>query len=327
MKIVIVSGCTGFIGSNLAEQLLKDGHIVVGIDDMSTGTYENLDILEKYDNFEFVKCDITDNSDMGYLQYYIKQENHNIQVVFHAAACARIQPAIQNPERTHEVNVTGIFNILQLMRKLKIPKIIFSSSSSIYGLKNEMPQNEDQPADCLNPYSLSKFIGENYIKTFCKMYGMAGVNLRYFNVWGPREFLDGDFAPIVGLFFRKLFQEKKPLTIVGDGRQLRDHTFVGDVVSANIKAMDCSTYLGGEIINIGTGKNCSILELVDMVLKSLELDKSHMIFVPARPAEARDIKADNNKAKRLLGWEPQIFLNQETINMHRDYYKNLWNIK
>jgi len=303
----------------LVDRLIEFGHEVYVIDNFSSGFREYLPI----DDVCFIDADISNYVDLIKYLSWLK----NVDGVFHLAAQSRIQPAIHNPDLAHNNNISGIYNILKLMRELDIPKIVFSSSSSIYGLKNNPPQVETMEVDPLNPYALSKYVGEQYIKVWCKLYGIEGVSLRYFNVWGPREVIHlKDVAPIVGLFFRKLLKDKEPLTIIGDGSMRRDFTSVVDVVDANLRAMRNEQKFQGDVFNIGTGKNYSILELADIVLHSLGYDSSYKEFLPPRPAEAKATKANNEKAKRILGWYPQINL-ENKIDEHRDYYLCKWNIK
>jgi len=319
-KKYIVTGCAGFIGSNLTDRLLKDGHKVIGVDNLSSGFKDYLQIESS--NFIFLEGNIVNYEFLS----RSKKLFNDVFGVFHVAAQSRIQPAIQNPFLAHSNNITGIFNILEIMRDCDIPRMVFSSSSSIYGLKNDCPQREDMEPDCLNPYSLSKYVGEQYIKTWCKLYGIDGCSLRYFNVWGPREVIHlKDIAPIVGLFFRKILLDKVPLTIVGEGSQRRDHTYVSDVVEANVLTMNYKERMNGEVFNIGTGKNYTILELAEMVLKSLGMDESHIEYLPPRPGESRATKANNTKAKEWFGWEPKVFLEQQIEN-HKNYYLNKWNL-
>lgn len=313
MKYVITGGA-GFIGSNLVDRLLKDNHQVVILDNLSSGFLSYVPL--ENNNCKFIKVDISDFDSL------IKHESEykNVNGVFHLAAQSRIQPAVYNPDLAHDNNVVGTYNVLKMMRKNKIPKIVFSSSSSIYGLKNHFPQVESMPPDCLNPYSVSKYIAEQYIKTWCKLYEIDGACLRYFNVWGPREVIHlRDVAPIMGLFFRKLIQEDNPLTIIGDGEQRRDFTHVFDVVDANIKAMEFNKKITGEVFNIGTGKNYSILELANIILKSLGLDESFKEFLSRRPAESRITCANISKAKEWFNWSPKIVLEDEILN-HKEYY-------
>jgi len=274
-------------------------------------------------NLIFIQCDISNKEELKKWNLFFK----DIDGIFHLGGIARIQEGVRNPQRTHEANVTGTFNILEMMRENGINKIVFSSSSSTYGLKNKCPYRENMPVDCLNPYSVSKYIAENYIRTYAKLYGISGINLRYFNVWGSREVLKGELAPVVGLFFRQILFDKSYPTIIGDGLQRRDLTNIVDVVDANIKAMYKNDQkFEGEVFNIGTGRNYNMLELADLILESLGIDKNKKIFIQKRPAELRETLADNSKALKILNWKPTIILEDE-INNHRDYYLKKWDIK
>jgi nucleoside-diphosphate-sugar epimerase len=226
MSKYIVTGGAGFIGSNLVKRLLSDKHIVLIIDNLSSGFIE---YLPKHPYCYFLNADISDYKSLLRFEYLAGNTFKYVEGVFHVAAQSRIQPAIKDPDLAHDNNVTGIYNILKLMKEKEIKKIVFSSSSSIYGLKNGCPQNEEMSADCLNPYSVSKYIGEQYIKTWCKLYGISGTCLRYFNVWGPREPINlSTYNPVIGLFFKQILKEKKPLTIVGDGSMKRDFCLTKD---------------------------------------------------------------------------------------------------
>lgn len=323
MKYFLVSGCCGFIGSNLAEQLLKDGHAVLGIDDMSTGTEDNLNVLWKYGtNFTFMRHNLV----KPFLHLDLPVRPY--ECVFHTSALARIQPSIQNPTDCLDRNLKALMNVLEWMKKFNVKNIVFSSSSSIYGLKNadNLPLKEDYEPDCLNQYSWSKYAGEKLIETYCKLYNMKAVNLRYFNVYGPREVLNaGQYSPVVGLFFKQALQDKVPLTIVGDGLQTRDMTYVTDVVSANIKA---SEFLKEDTIfpdirtwtfNVGTGTEMSILEMVNSIRKILN-EKGIEItfkFVDARPGEARYTRADISRFKGR--WHPSVSI-AEGLKLQAEYY-------
>lgn len=327
-KTYLVTGAAGFIGSNLAERLLKDGHTVVGIDDMSTGTQENLDILEKYKTFTFFKRSISEKWFEEVFDW-IFLFNRKIDCIFHMAALARIQPAIQEPENCLTRNVLGLMNILEAMRKFKIKNIVFSSSSSIYGLKhaNNLPLKEEYEPDCLNQYSWSKYSGEQLIKVYCTLYDLNGICLRYFNVYGERECLNADqYSPVVGLFFQQVLRDKKAMTVVGDGFQTRDMTHVSDVVDANIKAAEqcekwtCSRFKG-EVFNVGTGQDISILDLVKLIQKELRQKGIESLYehIEPRPGESRLTRADISKTKKFLDWEPKDTL-QQNISAHAEYY-------
>jgi UDP-glucose 4-epimerase len=214
--------------------------------------------------------------------------------VFHCAAESRIQPAIQNPLLAIRTNTLGTGVVLQCAREAGVKKVMYSSTSSGYGLINNPPLDETMPDDCLNPYSVSKVSGEKLCKMYDKLFGLNTVIFRYFNVYGPREPLKGSYAPIVGLFFRQL-KAGQSLTIVPDGTQRRDFTHVLDVVKAYILAMKSDVH--GELINIGTGTNYSIKELADMI-------SDNQVMIEPRIGESYITLANITKAKELLGWTP-----------------------
>lgn len=317
---VLTTGCAGFIGSHLCDRLLKDGHEVVGIDKLSTGKMENLPVHER---FTFIRGDVREFNTC----LFSRSTLEGIEAVFHVSAQARIQPTVTNPRLSHNNNIDGTFELLEFMRLHGVKKIVFSSSSSIYG-KNPIPFKEGMPNDCLNPYSMSKFVCEEMIKTYCKLYGIQGISLRYFNVWGPREYIDGEWGTVIGKFFRQVLLEKVPLTIVGDGQQRRDFTYIDDVVDANIKAMDVLGDVNfaypGVIFNIGTGKSHSLSEIATKII--LHCGCGKIKYIPARPAESYETLADISAAKFWLNWEPKVSL-EDRIDQHRDYYKQKWNIK
>jgi UDP-glucose 4-epimerase len=219
-----------------------------------------------------------------------------IDYVFHCAAESRIQPTILNPLGAVKTNVLGTATVLQASREHGIKKVIYSSTSSGYGLKNDPPLNENMPDDCLNPYSVSKVSGEKLCKMYHDLFGLKTVIFRYFNVYGPREPLKGPYAPVVGLFLRQ-FREGKQLTIVPDGTQRRDFTHVDDVVSANMLAMTVDHDRYGEVFNVGTGSNHSVLELAAMI-------SENTVMVEPRRGEAYITLADNRKINEILGWSP-----------------------
>ena len=284
MKLLVTGGA-GFIGSHLVDKLIDLGHIVTCIDDQSSTCNEEFYWNDKAYN---VKASIS--------QYKVlKNCMKRVDYVFHLAAHSRIQPALLNPLECIDVNVLGTANVLQAARECGVKKVIYSSTSSSYGLKNEPPLVETMPTDCLNPYSVSKVAGEELCRMYSELFGLDTITLRYFNVYGDRQPLKGAYAPVVGLF-----QEQKKsgesLTIVGDGKQRRDFTHVDDVVDANIK---CMNDVSNEIINIGTGVNYSVQELADII-------SDDHIYIKERPGECRETLACNSKARSLLGWTPTV---------------------
>ena len=296
----IVTGGAGFIGSNLVDELIKQGHQVVVIDNESASENEQFYWNDKTENYKLDICN------------YEKIEPlfKDVDWVFHLAAQSRIQPAIKNPIRTVRVNCEGTTNVLQASREHNVKKVMYSSTSSYYGLKNNIPAKEDMERDCLNPYSVTKVAGEDICKMYTKLFGVKTVIFRYFNVYGERQPIKGQYAPVIGLF-QKMKSEGKPMTVVGDGKQRRDYTHVSDVVNANILAAENDDVGNGEVINIGTGTNYSVLDLVNMV-------GGEYIHIPERLGEARETLANNILAYKLLGWSPKIKLEEW---MNEGYYE------
>ena len=229
----------------------------------------------------------------------------NVDFVFHLAARSRIQPTIGSPGRCFEVNVVGTQRVLEWSRMNSVKKLIYSGTSSLYGHQNTIPFAPNMPSDCLNPYSMSKWMGEQVCKLYSQLYELDSVTLRYFNVYGPREPIKGKYAPVVGLFKRQA-SEGCPMTIVGDGSQRRDFTYVSDVVKANICAMNSETN-GYRTYNVGTGVNYSILEIADMI-------GSEKIHISSRLAEVKETLADISLTTKDLGWVPEFNLKDKIMS-------------
>ena len=289
----LVTGGAGFIGSNLVDLLLENGHEVIVIDNESSDAHEN---FYWNDQTTQSKADITDFA-------AIRPLFDGVDYVFHLAAESRIQPAILNPTYATEVNVVGTCNVLQACREAGVKRVVYSSTSAAYGLANTPPLSEDMPRDCLNAYSITKCAGEDLVSMYYELYGLETVNLRYFNVYGPRQPLKGQYAPVIGLFLRQK-NAGEPMTIVGDGEQRRDFTYVGDVAMANyLAATSENSECLGQLFNVGTGTNYSVLELAQMI-------GGEYIHVEPRLAEARISLANNDKARSILGWEPTAVLSE-----------------
>lgn len=307
----IVTGGAGFIGSNLVDRLLNDGHEVIVIDNESSDANEQFYWNPLAKNYKY---DVLDYESTRPLY-------EGVDVVFHLAAEARIQPCIINPLKAVQTNTLGTATVLQCSREAGVDRVIYSSTSASYGLKNDPPLREDMPNDCLNPYSVSKVGGEELCKMYTKLYGLKTIVFRYFNVYGERQPIKGQYAPVIGIFLRQK-NYGEPMTIVGDGKQRRDFTHVSDVVQANICA---STFVPEEYIvendvvytkwewgqtyNIGTGENHSVNEIADMIGG----DRTN---IPPRLGEARITLANNSKAKKHLGWNPKIRL-EDWIAEHK----------
>jgi UDP-glucose 4-epimerase len=290
----LVTGGAGFIGSNLVDKLIELGHKVICIDNESAECHEQFYWNPKANNYKY---DICDYEKIAHLF-------NGIDYVFHVASDARIQPAILNPRKSIESNAVGTANVIELARINKVKRFIYSSTSSAYGKKAILPNIETQASDPLTPYSTAKVFGENLARVYYNLYGLETISLRYFNVYGDRQPLKGQYAPVIGLFLKQ-HHEGKPLTIVGDGSQRRDFTHISDVVQANIIASELSDGFG-EVYNIGYGSNYSILEIANMISNNVK-------FIPPRVGEVQETLASNIKFKELTGWMPEVPLKEWLI--------------
>ena len=285
----LVTGGMGFIGSHIVDALVGMGHEVIVIDNKSAAAHDQFYFNDKA---EYHCVSITNSYISGLFQ--------DVDYVFHLAAESRIQPTLENPELAIETNILGTSKILKYALDYGIKRVIYSSTSSAYGLANPIPLKEHMKKDCLNPYSITKTAGEDFCKIYNNLYGLETVTFRYFNVYGERQPTKGQYAPVVGLFQRQS-AAGEPMTIVGDGEQTRDYTHVSDVVAANITAMNAPKEACGELFNIGTGRRHSVNDIARLVGGKVK-------HIPPRLGEASDTQADNSKAKRILNWEPKVKL-------------------
>ena len=285
----LVTGGAGFIGSNLVDKLISLGHNVICIDDESAECHEQFYWNDKAQNYKYDICDYD----------LIAPLFSGVDCVFHVASDARIQPAILNPKKSIQSNAVGTANVLELCRVNNVDRLIYSSTSSSYGKRALLPNQETQTPDPLTPYSAAKVFGENLARVYYNLYGLKTISLRYFNVYGDRQPLKGQYAPVIGLFLRQK-REGRPLTVVGDGSQRRDFTHISDVIQANIFASE--VYNGfGEVYNIGYGSSYSILEIANMISNDVK-------FIPSRIGEVQETLASNVKFKDLTGWVPKVSL-------------------
>ena len=288
MTISIVTGGAGFIGSHIVEELKRLDHMVIVIDNEYSDN----------DNFHWRKDTL--NVDIDITDYKgLKNAFTGADYVFHLAAEARIGPAIENPVNALNINTIGTCNVLQCAREVGAKKVLYSSTSSGYGL-NEAPNIETQPDDCLNPYSVSKIAGEKLCKMYTDLYGLKTIVFRYFNVFGERAPRKGQYAPVTGIFLRQK-AAGEPLTIVGDGEQRRDYIYVKDVANANVMAAisnpDDEAY--GEVYNVGSGKNYSVNEIASFI-------SDDTINIPPRIGEARNSLANIDKIRKTFAWKPEM---------------------
>jgi len=303
MEKVVVTGGAGFIGSHLAEELVKQNYQVAIIDDLSTGKMENIASLLKKGNTEFIQGSITDLP-------LLRDLFQGVKYVFHQAALSSVPRSIEDPLATNEVNITGTLNVLTAARENSIGKVIYASSSSVYGDALSLPQRENMPLNPLSPYALTKLAGEYYCNIFCQIYGLPTVSLRYFNVYGLRQDPYSQYAAVVPAFMERISHNLPPI-IFGDGEQSRDFTFIQDVVQANILA---AVNDASGAYNIGCGANATINQLAKTILALMGKDLKPVYEEP-RPGDPRRTVADVSKAMGF-GYEPEWALEdglKETI--------------
>ncbi len=289
MSKAIVTGGAGFIGSNLVDKLVDIYDKVIIIDNESSDSNDQFYYNDRAEKYLLNVCDYKNTRPLY----------EDADCVFHLAAESRIQPTLENPILATLTNTAGTCTVLQCAKEAGVKRVIYSSTSSGYGLLNKIPLRESMPDDCLNPYSVTKVAGEKLCKMYTDLFNLDTVTFRYFNVYGERHPLKGQYAPVIGIFIRQKNNNEK-LTIVGDGLKTRDFTHVADIVNANILAADLTNKKPvGQLINLGTGTNNSILEIAKMI-------SDNYVFIPDRLGEAQDTLADIDKAKELIGWSPTI---------------------
>lgn len=296
MKTYVVTGGCGFIGSHMVDKLVSLGHKVYVIDNLSAKSNEFFYKNDSSNVIYYHSIDISNVNEVAKIFDVIySNPNGSIDAVFHFAAEARIQPMIKNPKMAVDVNTIGTINILEMCRRYNIRRMVHSSTSSVYGNGQTMPLKETATRNPLNPYSISKACAEDFCKMYHDLWALDVVILRYFNVFGERQPIKGTYAPVVGKFLRQL-ENGEALTVVGDGSQKRDFTWVGDIIEANYTVAMSNFELGGQIINVGTGENVSIIDLA----KGISDD---VWFCEKRPGEAKETLADNSKMVSI-GWKP-----------------------
>lgn len=286
MSKVLVTGGAGFIGSHLVDKLIEKGEKVTVIDNFSTGNRDNLNpaaVLHEVNICDFEK---------------IKPIFEGIEFVLHLAAIPRVPISVEDPLGTSKVNILGTANVLKAAADNGVKRVVFASSSSIYGDQEKFPLKEDMVSSPISPYGLQKSVGEQFAKMFSDLYKLPVISLRYFNVYGPRIDFDSDYSLVIGKFL-KFRSQNKPLTIFGDGEQTRGFCYVDDVNEANIKAMESEKLKGGEIINIGSEKSHSVNYLAGLIGGEKQ-------YLPLRAGDVLHTKADITKAKELLDWESEI---------------------
>ena len=308
---ILVTGASGFIGSHLVDRLLIEGHYVQGIDNLRVGNLRNLAEALKSPNFEFKEIDIRDFQKL--VEFGKKSE-----VILHLAAMADIVPSIENPAEYFQVNVDGTFNVMQMAREILSKKVIYIASSSCYGIPEIYPTPESSPIQPKYPYALTKYLGECIALHWSQVYKIPTTSLRLFNVYGPRARTSGTYGAVFGVFLAQKIANK-PYTVVGDGSQTRDFTYVSDVVDAIIKAMNSHN---NGIYNVGSGNTYSVNRLVELL-------RGEVVYIPKRPGEPDSTFADTSKIQSELGWKAKISLEEgvKVLLQNLEYWKDapLWN--
>lgn len=312
MSNYLVTGGAGFIGSNIVERLLKDGHFVRVLDDFSSGKEENLDFTYHLSpkTYNLIRGDIRDFATC-------LEACQGIDYVLHQAALRSVPKSLESPYEYNETNINGTLNMLKASRLAKIKRFVFASSSSIYGDTDIFPEKEEHTPKPISPYALTKLAGEYYCRIFSKNFGLETVSLRYFNVFGPRQALDDEYAVVIPKFIHCILSDQQP-PIYGTGRQSRDFTYVDNVVDANILAATTPA-ISGEVFNVADGRDKTVLELVDMLNKIIGKSIKPR-FEPARPGDVFRTLADTSKARALLNIRPKVGF-EEGLEKTVEYFK------
>ncbi len=301
----LVTGGAGFIGSHLVDALCELGDEVIVLDNLSTGRLENL--ADSLDDIRFVECDVSNRTGWS-------TEFDEVDRVFHLAALADIVPSIQNPDEYYRSNVDGTFNVLEVSRRASVGKFVYVASSSSYGIPRIYPTPEDAAIDPKYPYALTKYMGEELVLLWAKLYNLSAISLRLFNAYGPRSKTSGVYGAVFGVFLAQKLAGR-PYTVVGDGEQTRDFTYVSDIVTALITASE--TEKSGRAYNVGSGRTVSINYIANL----LGGDKE---YIPKRPGEPDCTFADISRITQEIGWKPQVSIEEGVRELLKDmtYWKD-----
>ena len=285
----LVTGGAGFIGSHLVQRLLQDGHRVRLVDNFSTGRRENLADFQEHPDLQVETLDVADFARLRPLM-------EGVDWVFHLAGLADIVPSIEHPLAYHATNVDGSMAVAEAARLAGVRRLVYAASSTCYGLPDQVPTPETAPIRTMYPYAVTKYLGEQIILNWHKIYGLPAVSLRFFNVYGPRSRTTGAYGAVFGVFLAQKLAGK-PFTVVGDGRQTRDFTYVSDVVDAFLAA--ARSDLAGQALNVGSGGTYSVNRLVELL-------GGEAVHLPRRPGEPDCTFADTARIRELLGWSPKV---------------------
>lgn len=306
---VLVTGGAGFIGSNLADELIKQGAKVLILDNLITGFRENLDEISG--DFDFIEGDINDEKIRKILQ--------GVEIVFHQAALPSVPRSVEDPLETHQACVNGTFNLLLKSKEAGVRRVIYAASSSAYGNQPTLPKHEKMIPEPLSPYAAAKLMGEYYCQVFHKVYGLENLCLRYFNVFGPRQNPSSQYSGVISRFTDALMSNKNPI-IYGDGETSRDFTYVANVVNANIKAAQTTKGIG-EILNVANGERITLNNLLEVLKKITGKTDAQAEYLPERAGDVKHSQADNSRAKEWLGYEKLVDL-ENGLEKTIDWWKS-----
>lgn len=298
-KTILITGCGGFIGSHIAEKCLEMGWTVIGIDSMITGLSTNLDLLRPHSSFHFLPIDVRNINEHAGIP--------KVDLICHQAALGSVPRSIVHPEATLENNVDGFLAVLEYARLNKVSKVVYASSSSVYGDSGHNTKFVGEEGEPLSPYATSKKVNEEYAKIYSKTYGITTIGLRYFNVYGPRQNPNGDYAAVIPKWV-DLVKREQDLEIYGSGEQSRDFTYVKDVVQANIKALTTKREIKSEIFNIGTGLNTSLDHLSHLIHVVLEKPYNKRVYLPQRKGDVMMSRAGYGETTSMIDYFPRYNL-------------------
>src|SRR5918911_1113590 len=297
--IVLVTGGAGFIGSHIASALTAGGARVRVLDDLSTGHRENHDEING--DFDFIHGSVADES-------LLAKVLDGVEVVFHEAAIPSVPRSVEAPRQSHIASVDGTFSLLLAARDKGVRRVVYAASSSAYGDQPTLPKSEEMRPDPLSPYAVAKLVGEYYCRAFTRVYGLETVSLRYFNVFGPRQDPGSQYSGVISLFISALLSGKQPI-IYGDGEQSRDFTYISNVVDANLRAAETTRGIG-EVINVATGERTTLNELLDTLKRITGRTEVEAEYREPRVGDVRHSLADISRARELLGYEPEVGLEE-----------------
>ncbi|MHA2208762.1 MAG: NAD-dependent epimerase/dehydratase family protein [Candidatus Thorarchaeota archaeon] len=308
-KTALVTGCAGFIGSNLVDHLLDKDYSIIGLDNFRTGTEKNLDSAMNNPNFRLIRADLLE--DLGDFE-------SNIDVIYHLAAVASVKLSVEQPLLVHHNNATATLKVLELAKTNHIPRVVFSSSAAVYGRPEKLPVTEETPVCPISPYGASKLAAEMYLRAYHHTHGIETVILRYFNIYGPRQAFT-EYSGFISIFINQALQGV-PVTIEGDGIQTRSLLYIDDIVDVTRRAGE-STDAAGEILNVSGSKAISVLEIAERILALMPESKSSIVHGDPRVGDVRESIGSSDRVKDVLGFTPKVTLD-DGLERTADWYRS-----